>query len=340
MQRMDYFALTTEQLRVRHRWLTIRTLCETAGCFFILAALANTVGPRWGEAWWWKAAFALILLAQSFTLLRIYFIAHEAAHRKIAPDNLRANDFIGQSVLLPMLVPLQVYRAIHYFHHGFNRRDVNTSALDVFVVPWPVTRPVRAICYGLWFIGVFAGGFFIHSLVSIVIFMFLPMRTAQRISPAFKHWSSRDRLIAWGQFLAGAALYVAVYAVFGGQVLWFTLVLPLLGFAWVWSLLVYVFHYHTTLGVQTRYNVRAIRRQWFFSWLIMNFNDHATHHMYPHIPWYELPDRRSELPDAYAEKNPTETSVLRAILNQLRGPIVVYAGDNNPVPWLFVHWED
>ena len=35
-----------------------------------------------------------------------------------------------------------------------------------------------------------------------------------------------------------------------------------------------------------------------------------------------------------------KTSVLRAILNQLRGPLVVYAGDNNPVPWLFVHWED
>jgi fatty acid desaturase len=192
----------------------------------------------------------------------------------------------------------------------------------------------------LWFLGVFCGGFFIHSLVSIVIFLFLPTRTAQKISPAFKHWTPRDRAIAWGQFLAGALLYCAVYFFFGTQVLLFTLVLPLLSFAWVWSLLVYVFHYHTTLGAQTRYNVRAIRRHWFFSWLMMNFNDHVTHHMYPHIPWYELPDRRTDLPQAYAEKNPTETSVLRAILKQLRGPLVVYVGDNNPVPWLFVHWED
>lgn len=340
MQRMDYFALTTEQLRARHRWLTIRTLSETAVLFVALALLANWVGPQWDKAWWWKAAYVVILLAQAFTLLRIYFIAHEAAHKKIAPNNLRANDFIGQAVLLPMLVPLQVYRAIHNFHHGFNRRDVHTSALDVFVVPWQITPLIRAGCYGLWFIGVFMGGFFLHSLVSIIIFMFLPMRTAQKISPAFKHWTPRDRAIAWGQFLAGAALYIAVYIFFGAQGLWFTLILPLLGFAWVWSLLVYVFHYHTTLGAQTRYNVRAIRRQWFFAWLIMNFNDHATHHMYPHIPWYELPDRRVELPEGYAEKNPTETSVLRAILHQLRGPLVVYAGDNNPVPWLFVHWED
>jgi fatty acid desaturase len=340
MQRTDYFALTTAQLRVRHRWLTIRMLGETIGIFIALALAANWLGPHWGEAWWGNAAYVLILLAQAFTLLRIYFIAHEAAHKKIAPHNVRANDFIGQAVLLPMLVPLQVYRAIHNFHHGFNRRDVNTSALDVFVVPWRVTPLIRAVCYGLWFLGVFAGGFFFHSLVSIVIFLFLPTRTAQKISPAFKHWTPRDRAIAWGQFLAGVALYGTVYASFGANALLFTLVYPLLAFAWGWSLLVYVFHYRTTLGAQTRYNVRAIRRQWFFSWLILNFNDHATHHMYPHIPWYELPNRRAELPAAYAEKNPTETSVPRAILNQLRGPLVVSAGDNNPVPWLFVHWED
>lgn len=340
MQRMDYFALTTEQLRARHRWLTIRTLGETGGFFVVLALFANWLGARWGEAWWWNAAYLVVLLAQAFTILRIYFIAHEGAHKKIAPNNLRVNDFIGQAILLPMLVPLQVYRAIHNFHHGFNRRDVHTSALDVFVVPWRVTPLIRTGCYVLWFLGVFVGGFFLHSLVSIVIFLFLPTRTAQRISPAFKHWTPRDRAMAWGQFLAGAALYVAVYLLFSAQVLWFTLVLPLLGFAWVWSLLVYVFHYHTTLGAQTRYNVRAIKRQWFFSWLMMNFNDHATHHVYPHFPWYELPEHRVELPEPYAEKNPTEPSILRAILKQLRGPTVVYAGDKNPVPWLFVRWED
>ncbi len=340
MQRVDYFALTSEQLRTRHRWLTIRVVGETIALFVALAVLAVFIGARWGESFAWKLAYLVVLFAQGLALQRIYIVAHEAAHKKIAPNNLRVNDFIGQFVLLPMLVPLQVYRAIHVFHHGFNRRDVHTSALDVFVTPWRVTRFVRAVCYALWFAGVFLGGFFLHSLVSIVIFLFLPTRTAQKISPAFKHWTPHDRAIAWGQFLAGAALYLAIYFAFGFDVLRFTLIFPLLMFAWIWSLLVYIFHYHTTLGEKTRYNVRAIKRHWFFSWLMLNFNEHATHHMYPHIPWYELPERKQELPDVYAEKNQTETSVWRAILNQLRGPLVVYSKDSDPLPWLFIHWED
>lgn len=340
MRRVEYFGLTTDTLRVRHRWITTRIVGETVLLFGGLAVIANWVGPHWGESLLWKGAYVLVLFAQALALQRIYIVAHEAAHKKIAPNNLRANDLVGQCVLLPLLVPLRVYRAIHVFHHGFNRRDVHTSALDVFVSPWRVTPLVRAACHVLWFLGVFCGGFFVHSLVSIVIFLFLPTRTAQKISPAFKHWTPRERVIAWGQFLAGALLYAAVYALFSTQGLLFTLVYPLLAFAWVWSLLVYIFHYHTTLGEKTRYNVRAIKHHWFFSWLMMNFNEHATHHMYPNIPWYELPERKQELPEAYAEKNGTDASVWRAILNQLSGPIVVYAGDHDPVPWLFVHWED
>lgn len=340
MQRIDYVTLTTQQLRTRHRWLTARIVGETVFFFFMLAVTAINVGAHWGESLLWNAAYLIVLLAQGLALQRIYIVAHEAAHKKIAPNNLRANDWLGQMVLLPMLVPLQVYRAIHVFHHGFNRRDVHTSALDVFVSPWRVTRFVRAVCYTLWFLGVFCGGFFFHSLVSIVLFLFLPTRTAQKISPAFKHWTGRDRAIAWGQFLGGAALYAVVYFTLGGDVFRLTLLYPLLAFAWVWSLLVYIFHYHTTLGARTRYNVRAIQRHWFFSWLMLNFNEHATHHMYPNIPWYELPERKQELPAVYAEKNKTESSVWRAILNQLHGPTVVYAGDTDPAPWLFVHWED
>lgn len=340
MQHSQIFALTTDKLRTRHRWVTIRIITETVLLWFGLAGAALVAGTHWGESPVWNGAYVVVLFAQALALQRIYIVAHEAAHKKISPNNLRGNDLAGQFVLLPMLVPLQVYRAIHVFHHGFNRRDVHTSALDVFVSPWHVTPLVRGICYGLWFLGVFCGGFFVHSLVSIVIFLFLPTRTAQKISPAFKHWTGRDRAIAWAQFLAGALLYAAAYFLFGTQVLLLALVYPLLAFAWVWSLLVYIFHYHTTLGDKTRYNVRAIKRHWFFSWLMMNFNEHATHHMYPNIPWYELPERKQELPEMYEEKNKSESSVLRAILNQLRGPIVVYAKDADPVPWLFIHWED
>ncbi len=324
----------------RHAWLTARVIGETVAGFGGLAALANWLGPQFGAGGLVSLAYAGVLLAQGLLLQRIYIVAHEAAHKKIAPRRPLLNDGLGQALLLTILVPLQIYRKIHVFHHGFNRRDHNTSALDVFVSPWPVTPLVRAVGYTLWYLGIFAGGWFLHSLVSIVLFLGMPTPQAQRISPAFRNWNGRDRLIAWAQFLAGVAFHLAVAALGGGRVWLFTLGLPLLAFAWIWSLLVYVFHYHTTLGAQVRFNVRAIRSAGFFRWLLLNFNEHATHHMYPNLPWYELPERHAELPGPFAEKNQTAGSLWRAVLNQLHGPTVVYVRDADPTPHLFVHWED
>lgn len=323
----------------RTRWINTRLLLETALLFVALALLANYCGPRAGQSGGWLAAYLVIWLMQGLMLQRLYIIAHEAAHRKLAARGW-LNDLLGQVVLSSIFVPLQVYRKIHQFHHGFNRKDIYTSALDVFVSPWPVTPLIKAICFGLWYLGVFAGGLFLHSLVSIVLFLFMPVRLAQKISPAFRQWRNRDRLIAWAQFLGAVAMQFAVGRVLGFEAWVYTFGLPLISFAWIWSLMVYVFHYNTTLGDQIRYNVRAINANRLLRWWLMNFNQHATHHMYPNLPWHALPLKAADLPAPFAEKNPTARSLPHAILNQLHGPTVVYKHDRNPAPRLFLHWED
>jgi fatty acid desaturase len=323
-----------------HRRKTAWLLCETVGLFVGLALLAWQLGALLAQSKAYLIPYAFVLLAQGLLLQRIYVVAHESVHRKLAPDSLPTNDLGGRLVLLPMLVPLRVYRKIHAFHHGYNRRDLHTSALDVIVSPFPLTRLVRAVCYGIWFLGVFAGGLFLHSLVSVVLFLFLPIKTARRVSPAFDKWTPRDRAIAWAEFLACVAFHAMVAVVFGRSVWLYALGLPLLMFAWVWSLLIYVFHYDTTVGEATRYNVRVIRSHAFFRWLLCNFNEHVTHHMYPNLPWYELPARKVELPAPYAERNPTRTSLLRSILSQLRGPTVVHRDDERAASHLFVTFMD
>jgi fatty acid desaturase len=324
----------------RHRGVTARLLAETALIFVALAVLANVLGPNAQTSPLIAVLYGITWLAQGLMLQRLYVIAHEASHRKLAPFSERANDVLGQLALLPILVPLCVYRKIHVFHHGFNRRDTRTSALDVFVSPWPVTPLVRAVCYALWLLAVFAGGFFLHSLLSIVIFLFIPTDKAQRLSPAFKGWNGRDRLAAWLQFGCGLALHAGVALVFGPRVWLFALGLPLLSFAWVWSLLVYVFHYATTMGERTRFNARSIRRHPLLSWWLMNFNEHATHHMFPNLPWYELPAQRRDPPPAYTTRNTTAPSLWQAILQQLRGPTVVYSRDPRPAEHLFAIGTD
>jgi fatty acid desaturase len=86
-------------------------------------------------------------------------------------------------------------------------------------------------------------------------------------------------------------------------------------------MLLYVYHYRTTVGRDVRLNVRSLPRQPFFSWLLLNFNEHATHHGDPSIPWYDLPRRRACLPPSHASNDDSET-LLQAVLRQREGPVL------------------
>ncbi|MBX3142847.1 MAG: fatty acid desaturase [Trueperaceae bacterium] len=324
----------------RHTTVTARLVIETVILIVASAYAAVYLGGRLQETRLWLLAYIPLLLFQALLFQRLYIIGHEASHRKLVPKNLLWNDILGQIMLLPILIPVRIYRQVHMFHHGFNRKDHHTSALDVFVSPWPVTPLVRAFYSVLWYLGVFAGGYFLHSIASVIIFLFVPTRHAVKVSPAFKRWSNRDRIAAWLQLLACGLFVVALGWLLGWQAWRYVWLYPFMAFAWVWSLLVYVFHYQTTLGEHTRYNVRALEQHWLYSWMLLNFNQHASHHMYPNIPWYQLPERKQELPAVFAEKNQNARSYWQAVMQQLRGPTVVYDKDADPTPHLFVRWED
>ncbi len=154
-----------------HNRITIRLLIETLAIFLVLTAAANFC--RSADKYFYKwFLYAPVLLAQAFWLDRLYVVGHEATHGKLFPGNRALNDLIGMTTLLPLAVPLRIFRKIHQFHHGFNRRDVHTSALDVFVADAPVSKIKNFYYNAAWFVGVFGSGYFWHSFASIVIFLF------------------------------------------------------------------------------------------------------------------------------------------------------------------------
>lgn len=303
-----------------HNRKSLLLLAETVIVFALLAslaALALSALPKW-SAW---AAVAVLAVAQGLWFDRMYTVAHEAVHRKLFPSRPMLNDLIGAVLMLPLVAPFTIYRKIHGFHHGANRRDTESAALDHFRVSASAPAGLRARYKALWFFYVFCGGFFLHTLATILIFLLVPAKRAQRISPVFRSWPSRLRVRAWVEFGLGVALHVAVAATMGGALYFALLGLPMLVFAWIWSLLLYVYHYRTSVGPDVLHNVRSLPRQPFFSWLLLNFNEHATHHRNPNIPWYELPERRYQLPASHAG-NDNVAALAAAIWQQRRGPIL------------------
>ncbi len=297
----------------RHRPLTLRLLAETAAVFAILAA-ATLLADR---AQAMLPVVILLIMAQGCWLHRIYVVAHEASHAKLWPDDRRVNDLIGQVLLVPLLLPLSIHRKIHAFHHGHNRRDISTSALDTFVVHGRCGPLRRAYYFGIWYLGVFAGGWFLHSLISVVMFLALPLGVARRISPAFKGWRRRDQLGSLAVFGLAVAVHLAIGWGFGARTWALVLGWPLLAFAWCYSLLVYIYHYATDYGPAVREHVRSLQPNRLATWWLLGFSDHATHHRDPKLPWYTLAEQRGD-----PSEQPKQ-SIFVAILQQLRGPTII-----------------
>ncbi len=305
----------THQRRVR--WM----LGETIIVFLVLSAasVAWTLSKTTLDHTLYWAGVVLLTILQGGWFHRLYTAAHEAIHKKLVPDNRRLNDIIGQALLSPLLIPVPVYRKIHQFHHTHNRRDHHTSTLDGFVVtkePGFFKRVYLGLC---WYIGVFAGGYFLHGVVSILFFLFLPPAVAQKVSPAFKGWRWRDQFEAMAIFAGCVGLHAGLAWAAGASVWWAVLGRPFLFFAWIYSLFVYIYHYRTTYGDQVVYHVRSVPTPRFFKWWLLNFSHHRVHHRYPTLPWHMLPEEPAELPEAF-KKNENVDTLLGAVLQQAKGP--------------------
>ncbi|MDX2019158.1 MAG: fatty acid desaturase [Deltaproteobacteria bacterium] len=298
---------------VVHRKRTAWLLVETAAVYAALA-LAILVSERCHAP---PEVKLLPVVGLGFWFHRLYVVAHEASHRKLWPQSSRINDALGQIMLLPLMVPLRIHRKIHAFHHAHNRRDHHLSALDTYVVRGRCGWGRRVWCYGLWYVGVFAGGWFVHSLVSVVLFLCMPLRLARRVSPAFKGWRRRDQLASLAVFACGVSLHVGIAFAFGARVWLLLFGWPLLAFAWCYSLLVYIYHYGTGYGPAVREHVRSLRPSPLLRWWLLGFSDHAVHHQEPQLPWYALAAR-----DQGADASKRQ-SVASAIWNQWRGPTIV-----------------
>lgn len=302
--------------------INTKLIIETIGVFVSTSIVAVLIHQCISSPYKWFLQFPLLVF-QGFWFYRFYIVGHEASHKKLFPGNIRKNDFWGSVILLPLMTPLTIYRKIHYFHHGFNRKDHHTSALDTFVLYGKITPLKKLFYFMLWYVNIFLGGFFIHSLISVLLFLFIPVSLTQKISPAFKGWTWRDQIKSILLFLGGVGFHISVYHFLGKEIYLYSLGFPMFAFAWILSLMVYIFHYDTTKGDEVRFHVRSAKRVPVISWILMNFNEHATHHQYPNIPWYELPYKKTPLPEQYHQKNQHSDALIKIILQQLKGPTLI-----------------
>jgi fatty acid desaturase len=309
----------TRRLAIDHDRRVMAVVTETFGVSALLL-LAAWLALRAGApvlAW-------LVAVPRGLWIQRHYCLGHESAHDKLLPGRPWANDLLGTLSLFALLTPLPVFRKIHRFHHGHNRRDLRTSALDVVWVRNNATWR-RTLARIQWRLTAFGCGWFLHGLVSIALFLCLPMRVATRVSPAFRGWTPRQRWSSVVSF-AGAVLIHVVALRFLGLDAWLPMfATPLLVFAWIYSAQLYIYHYDMSVGPEVTRHARSLGGP-VIHWWLMGLNEHATHHRHPAVAWYAL--RAAGAEDGARGDGPTEPrrSFLWGIAQQWRGPRVVVRG--------------
>ncbi len=244
------------------------------------AGLTLALQPGW-LAW----SLGQLLLALAF--LQWFVVLHEAGHKTLFRSR-RANLVVGHFASMPSLIPFLAWRRIHARHHkytGWQDLDATTALL----VPRPVASWERVAVDLAWLTWL--------PLFS-VLYRLQNFWNVKRVGPYLGQSADRRALVM--NCLALAVAYALLLAVLGP---WDVLVA--IGPGLVLSLMaqdVILLSQHTHMptnrseGEPVRYFApmeqepftRSLRLPAWFSRLILGFDLHELHHMYVHVPGYDL----------------------------------------------------
>jgi fatty acid desaturase len=288
MTKEEYVELRkTLDFKLRYSWLIAHFLIDLA-----LIALPAALLWSQGNELALDPRGLCVGLVSSLSLAVFYFrsfsMMHEAVHGTLSA-NRRINDFLGLAYGAVCFLPFGQWREIHLLHHfwaGNIEKDPVRKLVLVFRQPPNATRKFLSVMWRSWFP--------ILALMQNYVFWF------ESVSRFGKKPS--------GMSFVGLVLPIAVWG------LAFLLAGPLLSAAvLVPSILIYLamvevvnFPHHmdlpqyegeTKLALWEQYEIaRSCFYPKFFShFVLLNFNYHTEHHLYPTLPWYRLAELSARL---------------------------------------------
>jgi len=241
--------------------------CHTADCrknvLLLLFPVLWLVGARIVGMRTSASMVGYVLMAVA--VLGLSAVLHEASHHLVFKSP-RLNWLAGVAAGIPCLLSVSAYRALHLAHHAHERSDLDPDDIEMHLKDG---RMLRVAYVGFAILGTY---------------LYLPHVACHGFRLAKP---SKRRLI------------VAEYALSLGTIL---LACRLLGAVWVahyWLLPLIIASQITSLrglaehGMTTAGNPftasRTVVSTQLVSFLLLNLNYHLEHHLFPGVPWYNLP---------------------------------------------------
>jgi len=245
-------------------------------------------------------------IAFSFILLTNYALMHEAAHFNLC-GNRKLNDILGiaSGWLFPM--SFNILQLTHHVHHRCNRTDH-----EMFDYYYPDDNLFMK--YGQWY-SILSGIYwpmlpFGSLLISIYpnILKVLPFSKFKTSEVLYGDFSRKEIRKIQKEVAIGVLCWLALWQLL--DLRWESVLILYAFFAFNWSTRQYVTHAFTPRDViEGALNLRVSKPM---EWILLNGHWDQVHHIYPHVPWSELPQ--------YASKTMSPVSYWRQYFAMWKGP--------------------
>jgi fatty acid desaturase len=219
-----------------------------------------------------RAAGTLVL---AVVMMALSVIMHEGIHHLLTRSR-RWNRALAIACGLPILLSADAYRALHLRHHAFERTDRDPDDME------------RLARRGLSMVLVYYG------LLVVGTYLYFPHVAVEGYRAGRSRADRMAVLFEYGLILAllGLALWRAPHAVVH---LW---LLPMMVAAQLTNIRSLAEHGLTTSGNPFT-ATRSVRTSPLLAFFLCNLNLHLEHHLFPGVPWYNLPAVHRLLQPAY-----------------------------------------
>lgn len=276
MDKKSYFQIRSQNAFPILKKRLFRLICEN---IFIVVAFSIPI-LFLTSSFFYLLASPLI----SILMFRNFGLMHDAAHGSLVQSK-KANNFFGILGGAICLLPFEQWKVSHLQHH-FWSGNIEKDPVMSLVIKFPKfsmrTKNVVSFLWKAWFP--------ILSILQHLVFWILSLRTfIQKPKSFYETASFCAPILFWGALLA-----------FGSkQFIFFSLLPGILIYLLGTEVINLPHHLQLPhLKNEQRYSVwdqyktarTCLYPMKLSSFLILNFNFHAEHHMFPDVPWYYLPE--------------------------------------------------
>ncbi len=269
MHKQKYLELRNK-LDLQKKWQPLITYFVVEAGLLLLAAFL------------WSQNFKYLVFPLVATVMfRNFSLMHDAVHGAIA-KNKTVNDFIGAWCGGLCLLPFKHWKTSHLQHHLWSGNIEKDPVMALRVtLPKAPTGLLKALS--------FAWQAWIPSLATLQYALFWKL--------SLGHAMKSGTVKSWGEFILPVVGWAAAFAV-APDGFFLTALLPGLVLYMV-AVEVVNFPHHLQLPMskgdtrdpiweQYKTSRTCLYPKWFAHHVVLNFNYHSEHHMFPDAPWYAL----------------------------------------------------